>query len=426
MTRCAMPKAWVWLVLPPLCLACAGQGQASDWPGWRGQAGTGVTDEKDLPLTWNGKTGENVVWKAPLAGTTGHSSPIVWGDKVFLTTAVKQSGEQEKKEVPAHHLSCYQVADGKQLWRTVIPPGKMLAGYAIYAVPTPVTDGKAVYCWFGSAVMAALDFEGKLLWRQEVSGDCLKDPNLLNPGICSSPVLYGDTVILLFDQGKGKGFLQAFDKKTGEVKWEQKRTKMQQNNTTPLLLEAAGKPQLAIAGTEILQGLNPASGEPVWWCKSLAFGESPVYGGGLVYVDKGGNELAMAVDPSGQGDVAKTHVKWQIPKSAGDYSSAVIAGECLYKTRREGLIVCLKLATGEEVYTAPLPGVSKLASPVATADGRVYFASTGKSHVLKAGPTLEVLGQGDLGGWGNGSSPAVSAGKIFLRDFEFLYCLGKK
>ena len=124
--------------------------------------------------------------------------------------------------------------------------------------------------------------------------------------------------------------------------------------------------------------------------------------------------------------VAKTHVKWQIPKSAGDYSSSVVAGEYVFKVRREGQIACLKLATGEEVFNAPLPGVSKLASPLATADGKVYFASTGKSYVIKAAPQLEVLGNGDLGGWGNGSSPAAAGGKLFVRDFEFLYCLGKK
>ena len=400
--------------------------RASDWPSWRGPAGTGYTDEKDLPLTWNGKTGENVVWKAPLKGTTGHSGPIVWGDKVFITTAVKQTNEEEKTAIPEHHLSCYQVSDGKQLWRTPIPPGKMRAGYAIYAVPTPVTDGKAVYCWFGSAVMAAVDFDGKLLWRQEREGDFLTNGNLLNPGICTSPILYQDTILLLFDQGRGKGFLQALDKTTGAVKWEQKRTKMGSCNTTPLLITANNKPQLVAAGSEVLQGLDPTNGEPLWWCKSRAFGESPIFGGGLVYVDKGGNEPAMAVDPAGQGEVDKTHVKWQNAKSAGDYSSAVIAGEYIYKAVKEGFVACYKLASGEEVFSGNLTGVSKLASPIATADGRIYFASTGKSYVIKAGPTLEVLGSGDLSGWGNGSSPAVSGGRIYVRDFEFLYCLGMK
>ncbi|MBM4040074.1 MAG: hypothetical protein FJ290_16335, partial [Planctomycetes bacterium] len=167
----------------------AGTAFAGNWPGFRGPTGMGTTDEKDLPLKWDGKSGKGILWKAPLKGTTGHSSPIVWDDRVFITTAAKQNREQEeKKEVPEHHLACYQASDGKLLWRTQIPQGKEPMGYAIYAVPTPVTDGKAVYCWFGSAVVAAVDFEGKLLWRHERPG-----PFVLNPGICQSPILFRDT-----------------------------------------------------------------------------------------------------------------------------------------------------------------------------------------------------------------------------------------
>ena len=405
-----------------LLFASSNVGWASDWPGWRGPTGVGYADEKDLPLKWDGKTGEGVLWKASLAGTTGHSSPIVWGDRVFITTAVKQTREQEEaKQVPEHHLTCYHVSDGKLLWRTTIAPGKEPAGYAIYAVPTPVTDGKAVYAWFGSAVIVAVDFDGKLLWRQERPG-----PFKLNPGICSSPAVYQDTVILISDQGRGNGFLQGLDKATGEVKWEQKRTKAGCCNATPLLLDVNGRPQLIVAGSDLLQGLDPANGQPIWWCKSLAFGASPAYGSGILYVDKGLDESAVAVDPTGQGDVNQTHVKWQIAKSPGDYSSPVIAGEHIYKVRKEGLIACLKLSTSEEVFAAELEGVSKLASPIATADGRIYFVSTGKSYVIKAGPVPETLGRGDLGGWGNGSSAAVSRGRIFVRDFDFLWCLGKK
>jgi outer membrane protein assembly factor BamB len=278
---------------------------AGDWPGWRGSTGSGLADEKDLPLNWNAKTGEGVLWKVSLAGTTGHSSPIVWGDRLFLTTATRQTREQEaNKEVPEHQLACYKTRDGSLLWKTTIAPGQESAGYSIYAVPTPVTDGKAVYAWFGSAVIAAVDFEGRPLWRHERSG-----PFLLNPGICSSPRLYQDTVILLVDQGRGQGYLQGLDKKTGQVKWEQKRTKAQQNNTTPLLIQVQGKTQMVIAGSQLLEGLEPSTGEPVWWCKTPGFGESPIAADGLVYSNKGGNEPAVLVDPRGEGDVAETHVR---------------------------------------------------------------------------------------------------------------------
>jgi outer membrane protein assembly factor BamB len=191
------------------------------------------------------------------------------------------------------------------------------------------------------------------------------------------------------------------------------------------VLDVQGKPQLIVAESEALRGLDPAGGEPIWWCKGWGFGASPAYAAGLLYTEKG-NEPAQLVDPTGQGDVTATHVRWKVAKMPGDYASPVIVGEYIYKIQKEGVVACLKLATGEPVFAAELEGVSKLASPVATADGRLYFGSTGKSYVIKAAAALEVLGTGDLGGSGNGSSPAVSGGRIFIRDFDFLYCLGKK
>lgn len=393
---------------------------AADWPQWRGPSGMGLTDEKELPLKWDGKSGENIAWKASLKGTTGHSSPIVFGDRVFVTTSDAQTREQEK-EIPDHHIACFKVADGLPVWNTLIPHGKELAGYSIYASPTPATDGKAVYAWFGSAVIAAVDMEGKLLWRHERTG-----PFLLNPGICASPILYGETVILLCDQGRGQGFLQGLDKKTGAVKWEQKREGTGTCNTTPIVIEVAGKKQLIVSAENKLQGLDPATGEVIWWCKSVAFGSSPVYANGLVYADKGGNEQAQAVDPTGKGDVTATHVKWKIERSPGDYSSPVISGDFVYRVQSEGIVGCTRLSTGEKVFTGRLERVSKLSSPVATADGRIYLVSTGVSYVIKAGPALEILATSHMEGFGNGSSPVFANGKIFTRDFDWLYCIGKK
>jgi outer membrane protein assembly factor BamB len=410
------------MVLSGPLLLVPGVSRAKDWPGWRGSQGTGYADEKGLPLAWSAKTSQGILWKVPLQGTTGHSSPIVWGDRVLITTAVKQTAQEEqRKEIPDHHVACYRASDGKLLWKTRIAQGRFQEGYAIYAVPTPVTDGQAVYVWFGSGVIAALNLDGTLLWRHERPG-----PFNLNPGLCASPILYRDTVILPCDQGGGRGFLQGLDKKTGQVRWEQKRTKTGCSNTTPLLIEVKGKPQMILAASEELQGLDPATGRAIWWCRTPGFGESPVTAFGLVYTSKGGDEAAMLVDPTSEGDVAATHVKWKLPKAPGDYSSAVVAGDYLYFVQKEGIVGCRKFMSGEMVFTERLEGVSKLASPIATADGRIYFVSTGRSYVLKVGPRPEILGGGDLQGWGNGSSPAVSNGRIFVRDFENLWCIGKK
>ena len=394
--------------------------RAGDWPGWRGPTGVGVSEEKNLPLTWDGKTGQNIVWKAPLKGSTGYSSPIVVGDRVFLTTAQKQTGQQEKdKEIPEHDLSCYRASDGTLLWKTSIPPGKEPAGYAIYAVPTPASDGKTVFAWFGSGVMAAVDIDGKILWREQRDG-----PFMLNPGICSSPILYQDTVLLLCDQGRGNGFLQALDKSSGRIKWEQKRAKTSYSNTTPILLPVNGKPQLIIAASERLEGLDPASGEPIWWCKARGFGASPAFGSGLIFSDSGNGESGLVVDPSGAGDVSKTHVKWQLPKIRSQYGSAIVSGEYVYRASDKEVITCWKLATGEQLFAESAPGVSKLSSPFGTADGRIYFTNGDKSYVLAGGPQFKVLAMNDLRGGDNASSAAVANGRIFIRGGETLFCIG--
>lgn len=397
---------------------------AGNWPGWRGPTGVGNTAEDNLPLTWNHKTKENIAWKADLKDRTGHSSPVVWGDRVFITTATKQTNAQEKAEIPDHFVGCYSVSDGTLLWETKVDHGPQSAGYAIYAVPTPVTDGRAVYCWFGSAVIAAVDFDGKVLWRHERP----KMPdNAFNPGICSSPVLYGDTVLLLQNMGRGGGWLQALDKTTGDVKWEQKRPRSDQCNTTPVLMYVRHEPQLLVQESKELAGLDPTTGETIWFCKNKGFGSSPVHdGSGLVFSDTGNGESAAVVDPTGKGDVTASNLKWKAPRVPSQYGSAVIAGGYVYRASDKGVITCWTLATGEQVFSEPAEGVSKLCSPVATADGRVYFASAKKSYVLKAGPKFDVLAVNELDGGDNAASAAVADGRIFIRGDRMLYCIGRR
>ncbi len=411
-------------------LAPAAAARAGDWPGWRGPTGCGTTAEKDLILKWDGKTGEGLLWKTPL-GAGGHSSPIVWGDRVFVTTTLGQSPEQEKKkEMPDHYFACCRASDGKLLWKTRIAPGKVQAYMGSFAAPTPATDGKAVYCSFGSAVAAAVDFDGKLLWRNELlSGEGLKKPRL-NPCVASSMVLYKDTVIEVVEQ-TGGGTLHAWDKITGKVKWEKQRDKDNTGpcNTTPLLIEVQGKPQLLILAAKILQALNPADGEPIWWCTSAqGFASSPLYSAGLIYADLGEDRSAMAIDPTGKGDVTKTHVKWKVPEIEGQWSSAVSDGEHVYRLDEASELTCRSLFTGKKVYAHTLKDISSLASPVATADGRIYFVGSAKGYVVKAGPKFEIIGGGHLGGYdfGAGASLAVSAGRIYVRDGQSLYCIGKK
>jgi outer membrane protein assembly factor BamB len=412
--------------------AASSPSRAGDWPGWRGPTGLGYTEGKDLPLTWNGKTGQNVLWKALLHGggkqnpefsSPGWSSPIVCRDRVFLTTSVWPGGMTEKERrqsIPAQHVLCFQVSDGKQLWDTEVPSGKCLVDnfYHGYTVPTPVTDGKLVFALFGSGVIAALDFDGKIVWREEVPR--LKD---VDGGVCSSPILYEDTVII---SGIADTGLRALDKATGKVKWEQK-TRDRNRMATPALIRIGDRTQLIhYAGG--IQGLDPATGELLWFCRGVTSSQSsPVFGSNILYTDAGrGGQSCNAVDATGKGDVSKTHVKWQAKVTTAAGSSGIVVGEHVYRASEPGKIICRTLTTGEIVYEERTPKITPSASPIATGDGRIYFASAGKSYVIKAGPTFEQLAVNDLDDGPDYTTPAVASGCIFIKGKSYLWCIGNK
>jgi outer membrane protein assembly factor BamB len=423
------------MVVALLMLAAVDASQAGNWPCWRGPTGMGFTDEKDLPLRWDGKTKENLLWKVPLGGI-GNASPIVWDDRVFVMVSRKQTNkEQDDKQIPEHWVACFQAADGKELWRTPIPPGHYPRGYGIYAVPTPVTDGKRVYCCFSSGVTVALDFDGKVLWRDEIAGEVPKHYD----GLISSPLLFEDTVIRIVNvtQGMGNGVVQALEKDTGKVKWGKKLPKSNSANASPVLLPVNGKRQLVLAsGNNLLEALNPADGTTIWSFKRRMGDLSPVYADGILFTDCPGGP-GIAIDPTGQGDVTKTHEKWRIEKTPASYAyaSPVICDGYIYRVHKPGILHCWKLSTGELMYTERVEGLTNLASPVSGPEGRVYFLTSATSYVIKAGPKLEVLARNELGGYNgnNGPSPAIANGRIYVRDAEpagpagaSLYCIGKK
>ena len=394
-------------------LALAANCRAENWPQFRGPTGLGYTTEKNLPLTWNAKSGENIRWKAPLPKSdNAYSSPVVWGDRVFVTSAVNSPVE--------HHMLCFQVSDGKLLWDTSVPPGpwllKDLRGG--YGAPTPATDGKSVFVVFGSAVIASLDFDGKIIWRKEL------EKFAFDVALGSSPVLHGDTVILDCDQtGKTSSFI-GLDKATGTIKWEEKRPQANFAHSTPVLANVKGKAQLLVSASGAVQGLDPANGKILWWCAAPGDASSPAFNGSLVFADSGRGGRAVCVDPSGAGDVTKSHLKWTFPQIPEGLSSAIIVGDFVLRTHNPETLRCLRLSTGDAVFNERLAGVSTWASPFATPDGKVFFASAGKSYVVQAGEKLEVLATNDLGEE-NRASAAVSAGKIFLRGNKNLYCIGQ-
>ena len=340
-------------------LALAANCRAENWPQFRGPTGLGYTTEKNLPLIWNVKSGENIRWKTPLPKSdNAYSSPIVWGDRVFVTSAVNSPIE--------HHVLCFQVSDGKLLWDTSVPPGpwqlKDLRGG--YGAPTPATDGKSVFVVFGSAVIASLDFDGKIIWRKEL------EKFAFDVALGSSPVLHGDTVILDCDQtGKTSSFI-GLDKATGTIKWEEKRPQANFAHSTPVLANVKGKAQLLVSASGAVQGLDPANGKILWWCAAPGDASSPAFNGSLVFADSGRGGRAVCVDPSGAGDVTKTHLKWTFPQIPEGLSSAIIVGDFVLRTHNPETLRCLRLSTGDAVFNERLAGVSTWASPFATPDGK--------------------------------------------------------
>ncbi len=390
---------------------------AGDWPQFRGPTGLNYTDEKNLPLHWDPKTGENLRWKAPLPKSdNAYSSPIVVGHRVIVTCV--------QNEPLTQRVLCFAKTDGKPLWETVIPPGpwilKDLRGG--YGAPTPCSDGQHIYVVFGSAIVASLDLDGKSVWQKP-----LKD-YAFDVALGTSPILYKDTLILDCDQTGKTSSIVAFDKASGEIRWEARRPDAAYAHSTPVIVSVAGQPQMLVTANKALQGLDPASGKILWWCPSVGDASSPAYDGKLVYSDSGRGGKGICVDPTGTGDVSNTHLKWTYPQIPEGLSSAIIVGGLVWRSHSPEIVKAIKLDDGKLAFSERLKGVSSYASPVATADGRIYFASAGHSYVVKAsaaGDKIEILGESDLGEESRASA-AISDGCLFLRGNKTLYCIGSK
>lgn len=403
---------------------------ADDWPQFRGPTGHGATTEKNLPLHWGGEKAENVLWKSALVGE-GHSSPIVSAGRVFVCTVRWAGGKPDAAVIPEHHVLCYRAADGMLLWDTRVDSGPwrrddFRGGVGgSYAAPTPTSDGKHVFVLFGSSVMASLDFEGKVEWRQEIK------PRSFDCAIGTSPLLFGESILLLCAMANpADSRLVAFAKADGRMNWETKLPRIGMGHATPLLIDVKGKPQLIAVGTgagdfgEALQGFDPTNGRRLWWCKSPSYVASPAYGSGILYTDRNGS--GVAIDPGGEGDVNSSHVKWTVGGLSESLGSPIIVGDHLVRLQDSGVVKVLSLKDGQTTDKQRLDKLgSSWASPIVDGDGRIYFANGGKSYVVQAGPQLKVLAVNDLGD-PNHPSPAVSNGRLFIAGLRFLHCIGTR
>ena len=429
-----------------LLAASLSAANAENWPGWRGPGTLGISTAKGIPAQWD--LAKNIKYKVEVPGL-GHSSPIVWGNRIFITTAVNtdpaeadwQKGfPQVTRKMDASEISwkvlCYNRDTGKLLWEQTAIRQKPVNGRHLknsYASQTPVTDGTYVFAFFGDQGMYCYDFKGKLIWSQQLGRFRMRN----NWGLGSSPVLYNDFVIQTCDQETGKSFIIALEKKTGKPAWRVDREELSSWSTPYLYLEGA-RPELIVNATNAIRSYDPSTGKLLWECRGPATAitaPTPTSIHGLIIVSSGFIPEPVrpitAFRPGANGDITlkgeetkSDAIVWRQPAAAPYIPSPIAYGDYIYVLLDQGFIACYEAKTGKEVYgkTRIAVGVQFSASPIAM-DGKLFCASEdGDVYVIKAGPNYELLAKNSIGE-SIMASPAVSGGKMFVRALKHLYCI---
>ncbi|MXX75245.1 MAG: PQQ-binding-like beta-propeller repeat protein [Holophagales bacterium] len=424
-------SAGVALAAPP-----ASSDVEGGWPAWRGPSRTGSAPAGNPPIEWSET--QNVRWKKAMPGL-GLSSPIVWGDRLYLTTAVP-TGEMvanprpagRRDGIPPDQVLSYEVhaldrADGSTAWkrtvRTEAPHGSTHPD-GTWASGSPVTDGDVLVAFFGSQGLYAFDLDGNELWRRDF-GDMR---TRLGFGEGSSPALHGDRVFVIWDH-EDDSFMVSLDKKTGQEIWRRDRDEMTAW-TTPLVVEHGGRTQVITSATNRVRAYDADTGEAIWQATGMTLNAipSPVYSDGVVYLTSGfrGSKL-MAVRLDGaEGDVTGTEqVVWSVDRDTPYVPSPLLHEGVIYFTKsNSGILSAFAAPTGEALYRNQRLGAVRnvYASPVGVGD-RVYFTSRdGEFLVAKAGRTFEVLAENELDDRFD-ASPAIVGDEIYLRGRRNLYCI---
>ena len=382
------------------------------WPRWRGPSGQGVVEGTGYPDTWSDTT--NVRWKTAVPGS-GHSSPIVWGDRIFLTTS-RNRGRRVS-------ILSFRRSDGELLWETDAPEGRPESthGKNSPAAATATTDGERVYASFGSRGILAVDFDGSIVWHREFG----RIANYHGPA--GSPLLYRDTIIIYQDQNGG-AFVTALDRRTGETRWRTDRS-ASVGWGTPIAISVGDHDELIVSSQRQVQSYDPATGAELWSCGGNLFEviPTPAVGHGLVFCSSGRAGPTLAIRPGGQGDVTDTHVAWKTTRGSPFVPSPLVYGDYLYLVNdMSSIITCLNAKTGETMWQERLgrprrEGVS--ASPVVVDDKLFVTNDDGITFVLKTGPAFELLHTNDIGA-GTLASPALVDGTWYLRTSGELIAIG--
>ena len=434
-----------------LLVLTVGAVHAADWPHWRGPGASGVAPDATLPVRWSAT--ENVAWTASLAGL-GVSTPIVSGNRVFVTSQIGSGVRREgnhprlvqggdaaslgeraiggKRAAAAPDKTVFVVeafatAGGKRVWeRRIDAEGTLTPVHDKHnlTTPSPVSDGSLVFAWFGTGQIAALTHDGRIVWQRHLGKEI--GPFDVQWGHSSSPVLYGDSLILLCDHASAS-YLLALDKKTGKEVWKADRGKGRASYSTPLVVEGAFGAELVVNSNERLDAYDPRTGQLLWYTGETNRFPVPsaVFHNGIIYTSRGYRSGPyMAIRPGGRGDITATHVVWNVPTGAPYVSSLLHYDGIIYMANDVGVLTAIDAAQGERVWQERVDGVFS-ASPVA-GGGHVYFVSeNGDTIVVKAGRTPQIVSRNPLGERVI-ASPAIANGQIFIRSDDHLIAVGRE
>jgi len=414
MTRLQSLAAVLALLLLPWAVYAA---DVDNWPRFRGPNGAGTSDAAAIPAQW---TEKDFNWKVELPGG-GHSSPVVWGDRIFVTSGMEDTGRRI--------ILCLKAADGSVLWKHEYESSACkMNGLNSYASVTPAVDADYVFVAWAvpeKYTVAALDHAGREVWQRDLG------PWVSQHGQGASPIVWGDLVIVPNDQD-GTSFLVALDRKTGRTRWQTERKSGKAAYATPCLFGPADSPQVVLGSTaEGLYGIDARTGKPLWAVPDVfptpkRVVASPVVVGGLILDQCGEGGIALhlvAVRPPAK-EGGKAEVAWKIAKPPAYVPMAVAKGDLVFLWGDAGTVACVRAASGEEVWREKVGG-NYFGSPVCVG-GRLYCISTkGEVVIVAAAEKFELLARNPLGEKSH-ATPAIAGGRMYLRTWSHLFALAAK
>ncbi len=421
------------------------------WPQFRGPYASGIVETNVLPVHWDVTTGENILWKLKIPGL-GHSSPVIWGDKLFITTAISGSGNNSLKvglygdvdevgDRSEHEFRVYCIdkKSGEILWERLAHKGIPVTERhtkSSHANATPATDGRYVLAFFGSEGLYCYDFDGKLVWKKSfgrMNAGPYDQPEI-EWGYASSPIIHEDRVIVQGDIVGGEGFLASLDLETGKEIWRTPREDVA-TWSSPSFLNKYGERQIVVNGFSQIGGYDFDTGKELWTLSNG--GDAPVptsfFAHGLIYIhgSHGRYQPIFAIRPEARGDITldkdsttNEFIVWSIKRGAAYMPTNLVYGDYLYNLRMNGNLTCFDARTGEVIYKERIPEAMGITSSGVASNGKLYYSlEQGDVVVVKAGREFEILSRNNMDDLMM-ASPAISEDMIFFRTQHYLVGVG--